>query len=135
MISRFKLLVALLLSIVVIAGCATIAGGGSTQTVNLDSNPQGAEIFLGTLKNSEVVDLVNTGLTTPNSLEIPRKNAVVILKKPGYKDTNVILEKSVNGWFFGNIIIGGFIGSSIDSSTGAVSKYDPDAIFLELVAE
>lgn len=115
-----------------VVGCATIIGGGSTQVVNFDSNPKGAEIWIGQNKNGKVVDLVNTGEVTPHSMEIPRKNAVIVFKKEGYEDTNVVLTQSVNGWFFGNIIIGGLLGSSIDSSTGANMKYDPGHFFVEL---
>ena len=120
----------------IVAGCATIVGGGNNQSISFDSSPQGASIFLGKVgKEGKVVDLVDTGLKTPAMLDVPRRNAVIILKKEGYKDTNVVMSKAVNGWFFGNIIIGGLIGMSVDLSTGAVNRYDPDNFFLELVAE
>lgn len=118
--------------IAVIAGCASIVGGGSTQQVNISSNPEGAAIWQGKLKGKEVVGLADTGLKTPSNITIPRKGAVLVLKKEGYKDTNVVLTQKVNGWFFGNIIIGGLIGSSIDLSTGASMKFDPDNIFVEM---
>lgn len=37
-----------------------------------------------------------------------------------YKD--VVLQKSVNGWAFGNILLGGLIGWGVDLGTNAVSK-------------
>lgn len=129
---KFKTIAALLVVSLGLLGCATIVGGGSTQEVNFDSNPAGAQIFVGRLVKGKVTDLVNTGKVTPHSLTIPRRNAVVILKKEGYEDTNVILKKTINGWVFGNIIIGGLLGMSIDSSTGAVNKYDPHNFLLEL---
>jgi len=130
--TKIKSLFSLLVLSAILVGCATIVGGGDQQTLNFDSNPKGASIFLGKMSKGTVVDLVDTGLTTPASIDVPRKNAVVILKKEGFKDTNVVMTQTMNGWFMGNIIIGGLIGSSIDSSTGAINKYDPDNFFLEL---
>jgi len=134
MTHRIGLLVVALLALLAV-GCATIAGGGATQVVNFDSTPVGAEIWVGKYKNGEVVDLVNTGHQTPYSVEISRKNVVVVFKKQGFKDTNVVLTQQVNGWFLGNILIGGIVGSSIDISTGASMKYDPDHFSVELIAE
>ena len=134
MFKKVKLLV-IVSALTLFVGCATIIGGGSTQKVNFDSAPAGASIFVGKLEKDTVVDLVNTGEVTPHTLEISRKNVVVIFKKEGFKDTNVVLKTSINGWFFGNIIVGGILGSSIDSSTGAMNKYDPDNFFVEMEKE
>jgi len=133
MTSKIKVAIAFLCIAFLATGCATIIGGGGTQDLNFASNPAGAEIYMGKLSKGKVVGLVNTGQVTPYTLTVSRKNAVVILKKEGYQDTNIILKKTVNGWFFGNIIIGGLLGSSIDSSTGAINRYDSDNLFLEMV--
>src|SRR5262245_7788693 len=85
-----------------LAGCATIVGGGPNQTLSIDSNPKGASIFLGHLKNGEVVNLVDTGKVTPTMLAVPRKDGAIVLKMSGYKDGGVTMKKTVNGWFFGN---------------------------------
>lgn len=126
------LLAALAITVALIGGCASIVGGGSTQQINISSNPEGASIWQGKLKGKEVVGLVDTGLRTPANITIPRKNVVIVLKKESHQDTNVVLKQNINGWFFGNIIIGGLLGSSIDISTGASMKFDPDNIFVEL---
>lgn len=115
-----------------IGGCASLVGGGSKQTLNIDSNPKGASIFLGRVVDGKVTDLVDTGKVTPTMIDLPRKNAALVLRKDGYKETGVTLTQTVNGWFFGNLIIGGLLGSSIDSSTGAIKKYDKDAYFAEM---
>ncbi len=116
----------------IVSGCASIVGGGSKQTLNVDSNPKGANIFLGHVVKGAVVDLVDTGKVTPTMIDIPRSDGAIVLKKTGYKDAGVTLTKTINGWFFGNIILGGLLGSSIDSSTGAMNKYDKDAYFVEM---
>lgn len=123
------------LAMLALAGCATLVGGGPTQEINISSAPEGAKIWTGKLKGKKVIELVDTGLTTPSNITIRRTGVVVVLKKEGYKDTNVVLTRNVNGWFFGNIIIGGLLGSSIDLSTGASQKFDPSNFFVDMIAE
>lgn len=134
MIKKVRWIVAALLVSLLVGGCATIAGGGSTQELTIDSNPKGAKIFLGNLVKGEVINLSDSGLVTPSKVTVSRKDAVIILKEEGYEDTNIILTKRINGWVFGNIIFGGVIGISIDSSTGAANRYDPNELFIELQA-
>ncbi|HEY3486544.1 MAG TPA: PEGA domain-containing protein [Gammaproteobacteria bacterium] len=120
------------IAILMINGCASIVGGGSTQSINIDSNPQGAKIFVGEMKDGKLANLVDSGLKTPSFITIKRKNTVIVLKHPGYTDIEVPLTTSMNGWFMGNFCIGGLLGSSIDSSTGAINKYDPGNYFVEM---
>ena len=42
---------------------------------------------------------------------------------------------SMDGWFWGNIIIGGLFGSTTDAVSGAVNKYSPDQYFVTLTPE
>lgn len=135
MITKIKLLLIATLSIILVSACATIVGGGATQELTIDSNPNGADIWVGNIVDGQVVNLTDSGQDTPGKVVVSRKDAVVIVKAEGYEDTNIILHKTVNGWVFGNIIIGGLIGMSVDSSTGAIHKYDPDNIFVELKAK
>lgn len=123
--------------IVLIAGCATIVGGGPTQTVHFTSSPEGAKIFIGVVKKGrkgevETVSLLDSGLKTPSNVVINRKNVTVVLKKEGYQDATISLVSGMNPWFMGNFITGGLIGSSIDSSTGAINEYNPGHYFVEL---
>ena len=131
--SLFSMKSILLACVIVLAGCATIVGGGSTQLLNFDSNPKDVAIFMGKKgKDNTIIDLVDTGKRTPASFEVKRKNVVIVLKKEGYKDFQVEMTRRQNGWFWGNILIGGLLGSSIDSSTGAMHEYDPDHFFVEM---
>ncbi len=132
MLYKKTIKIATLNIILFLSGCATIVGGGSTQQVNFDSKPQGAKILVGKQgKNGEITDLLDTGQVTPSFVVLERSKAVVILQKEGYEDIQVALTKTTNGWFFGNFFIGGLLGSSIDSSTGAINKYDPNHFFVD----
>lgn len=116
----------LVVSTVLSAGCASIATGGK-QTLTIESEPSGAEIvFQG-----------NTLATTPAQVQVPRERAGVLLnlRKEGYHDAQVRPATSTSGWFFGNIIFGGLIGSTIDIVSGASVEYAPDSYLVSLTPD
>lgn len=48
---------------------------------------------------------------------------VVTFKKDGYDDANYTIHGSLDGWYIGNILLGGLIGMLIvDPATGAMWK-------------
>jgi hypothetical protein len=117
------------------SGCATVAGGGSSQILNIDSNPKGASIFVGnTGKNGEIINLSDSGKVTPSQITLSRKDGVVVVKKAGFKDATVQMNKKLNPWFWGNVALGSLLSTSIDASTGAIKMYDKDAYFVEMQA-
>lgn len=53
----------------------------------------------------------------------------------GYEEKIIPLECTLNGWYAGNIFLGGIIGFLIvDPATGAMYKLNTDAIY-EVLAE
>jgi hypothetical protein len=71
--------------------------------------------------------------TTPQTIRLPRKNEYQIeLGVAGYKAQTVALTKGVNGWVFGNFIIGWIPGLIIDFVTGSASKLEPSIISVSL---
>ena len=101
---------------VVGVGCASIVDG-SSQVVSFNSNPNSARV---------VVDGAEIG-TTPLSTQIKRSNdTVVMFRKDGYADQTITLQTKLNPWFWGNIIFGGFLGSTTDGISGAVREYAPN---------
>lgn len=98
-----------------ISGCASIVSSGS-QEVSFKSEPEGALIVIGGREMGR----------TPMTTKIDRKaGQVVSFRLDGYKTEEMPLSTTVNGWFFGNIVIGGLLGSSTDSATGAINEYSP----------
>lgn len=110
--------VALLLSApVLLSSCATIVAGGSPSiTINGDV--------------SEKVTITTEKETYPN-VNLPAVVKVnrhhidgqrIQITSDNYKFNDIILEKTVNEWTFGNILLGGLIGWGVDLGTNCVSK-------------
>ena len=107
-----------------LGGCASIISGKS-QEVSFDSQPDGVTVDV----NGKVLG------KTPFTVTIARKSdQSITFTKDGYKPTTMRLETSINGWFWGNIVIGGLLGSTTDGLSGArpphlvmVSKTAPHA--------
>ena len=105
-----------------ISGCASIVSGSSQQ---LSFNSETDE---ATVTGSGKV-LGNTPLTVSVSRD---KNQSITFEKEGYKTYTAQLSTTLNGWFWGNIVIGGLPGSTTDSVSGAMHQYSPDQYFVTL---
>ena len=57
---------------------------------------------------------------------------MLVFEKEGYKPLTMQLETHLNSWFWGNIVIGGFIGSTTDALSGAVYEYSPNQYMVTL---
>lgn len=117
-----KLKIALSLSLIfTLTSCATIMHGGK-QDIYLSSHPQGA-----------VVRVNNIATTTPGAITLDRKRScyVLIFEKEGYESVEVQLRRTIDGWFFGNILIGGIIGIVVDFMTGAAYKITPQDVCID----
>jgi hypothetical protein len=111
------------LSSVFLAGCATIFDG-DTQVLSFDSIPSGAEVQLNGI----------TIGTTPFSTELKRaKGNVLVFKKEGYTDRMIPMATTMNMTFLGNLVTGGLFGTTTDSATGAINKYEPGQYMVTLV--
>lgn len=102
-----------------LAGCASVMAGGPDR-VPVSTNPSGANVF---------VDNAPVG-QTPMMLTLDRSKpkAEVRLELAGFEPITVVREKSINGWIFGNILIGGLIGVVVDAASGNATKFDEDPI-------
>ena len=109
----------------VAGGCATIFSG-TKQKISVNSNVDGAEIFINGILIGK----------TPFMGEVTReKEATLTVKREGYKTQEMVLSTSVEGIFWGNILCGGTIGSSTDYSTGAMWSYSPSSLMANLQKE
>lgn len=97
----------------VVTSCATIVSG-SKQKVSFNSTPAKASVF---------VNDVQLGYT-PFEAKLKRGVKVhkVKIVLDGYKPYEATLTRKFNGWYMGNIAIGGLIGMIVDISTGAVYR-------------
>ena len=106
----------------ILSGCATIVDG-SSQPVTFNSEPSRAKIF---------INGANVGVT-PLTIQVQRsKTTVVVAKKEGYEEQQIPLQTKLNGYFWGNILSGGFLGSTVDYASGSMVEYSPNMYFLSL---
>ena len=105
-----------------VTGCASIVSD-SKYPVAVTSSPSGAayEIF------SESGISVRSGVT-PDEVTLRAgagyfdgEKYTVTYRKDGYTSSTQTLESGIDGWYWGNIVIGGLIGMLIvDPATGAM---------------
>jgi len=101
-----------------LAGCATIVHG-TTEKVQIDSNPGGAEVQIDDSQH----------VTTPAAVKLSRGSPhTLVFRKPGYQDDTETLTSSPSGWILGNLIGGGVIGIAVDSVDGAGRKLSSDNV-------
>ena len=89
------------------SSCATIVAGGDP-SVTITTEKQ-------TYPN----------VTLPAVVQVKRKKLDgqrIRIEAENYKFQDIVLRKAVNGWAFGNILLGGIIGWSVDLITNCVSK-------------
>lgn len=111
-----------LILILTLSGCATIVDGTS-QPVTFNSEPNRAKVFI----NGAQVGV------TPLTIQVQRSKAtIVVAKKEGYEEQQFPLQTKMNGYFWGNILSGGFLGSTIDYASGSMVEYSPAMYFFSL---
>ena len=111
----------LILSLTLLS-CASIFTG-TTDTVSFNSTPSGAQVL---------INGVQIGVTPLTTSVAKSTSTSVVIRKEGYADYQFVLQTSMEPWFFGNIILGGLIGSLTDVASGAVNQYEPNAYFTTL---
>jgi hypothetical protein len=57
---------------------------------------------------------------------------MILAKKPGYEDQQLVLQTKTNSWFWGNILVGGFYGSTTDYASDAMIEYAPNMDYVTL---
>lgn len=125
--------VVIVLSALALTGCASIFSG-TTQEVGIRTTP-GAKFTVTNGYGSQVasgespatVDLKRgASYFSPQSYRIQ-------LSKAGYKPRTVDVQPGMNPWYFGNILLGGFIGMVIvDPLTGAMFRLSPHEVDMQL---
>jgi len=102
-------------------GCASIFTG-TTQVIQVHTDPPGASVQ---------IDGAQIG-NTPRLIKISRGDSKLLLVyKEGYEPEVIEVGTKINGWFFGNIVIG-ILPGIIDVANGAWMWADPEDIRLTL---
>jgi hypothetical protein len=109
-------------SLLTLQGCSTIVNGDN-QRLAITSNVEGASVEVNGNKVGQ----------TPFDGAIKRgSDTTVTLKKEGYKSKTVILSTSIEPIFWGNVLIGGTLGSATDATNGTMYRYTPGTVHVEL---
>lgn len=115
----------LLIVSVCVSGCATIVTGVD-QKMSFNSEPDGATVLV----SGKAVG------KTPLTVEIDKgKNQALVFEKEGYKTFTTQLSTTLNSWFWGNILIGGLLGSTTDGVSGAIYEFSPNQYFVTLTPD
>lgn len=106
-----------------VAGCCTIVSGRN-QNLPVITTPSGARVIVNGVQQQ-----------SPCTLVLDRKQPLyqVRVEKEGYEPTEITLRKGVNGWIWGNLLLGGIIGLIIDITTGSVNKFTPTELEINMV--
>ena len=108
-----------------VTGCAAIVTGVD-QKMTFNSEPDGATVIV----SGKAVG------KTPLTVEVDKgKNQALVFEKDGYKPFTTQLSTTLNSWFWGNIVFGGFLGSTTDGVSGAIYEFSPDQYFVTLTPE
>ena len=105
-----------------LTGCASIFSE-QTYPVQITSEPSRATVEI----RDEDGNVVYNG-TTPATVKLASsagyfdgERYTVIYRKPGYDDEQFVIESGVDGWYWGNLLLGGLLGMLIiDPATGAM---------------
>lgn len=115
-------------TILILTSCASIVSK-STYPLTINSTPNNASISITDSKGQEIF-LGNTPAVVKlkaGSGFFSRAEYQVKFSSPGYEDRVVPVLFKLDGWYFGNIILGGVIGMLIvDPATGAMWKMETE---------
>lgn len=112
--------------VLLFSGCASLIHG-PTQMVVITSQPTGANVsvngrHVGT--TPYVTELRRSGVKTESGFA----DHVIGITREGYMPFMTEIDRRFDGWFLGNILLGGLIGMAIDAANGSMYVLDPSGI-------
>ena len=121
-----KMTAIMMASAFVFSSCASIVSK-STYPLSINSNPSNAKVSI-TNKIGKEIYLGNT----PANVKLKagagffsKAEYQVKFSSPGYEERIVPITFKIDGWYFGNLFLGGFLGMLIiDPATGAMWKIE-----------
>jgi hypothetical protein len=125
MIKYVSIMVAVL---VLLAGCATIFGGGALQKVSIKADQASATFLI----KDQLGNVVFEG-KEPGVLTLPKKSTYSVeVTMDGFAKQSVMISQGVNGWFWGNLCFGGIPGMAVDYLTGSIWELQPSNVSIKL---
>ncbi|WP_139220656.1 hypothetical protein [Salegentibacter flavus] len=133
--SYLKMTAILMATSIIFSSCASIVSK-SSYPISINSAPSEAQIVIKDKKGIEIF----SG-QTPATLKLKSGSGFfgkaryqVTFTKDGYNTKTVPVEYKLDGWYFGNLLLGGVIGMLIiDPATGAMYKLETEFLNENLV--
>jgi len=117
-----------LLASVLLAGCATLFGGGPQQKVSFSADQPKASFLIKDQAGNVVFDGQD-----PGTILLAKKNTYTVqVSLDGYAKQTLMISQGINGWFWGNLCLGGVVGMGIDFVTGSMWDLRPSKVAVKL---
>ncbi len=110
-----------LLAVLMLSACGTVLSG-SNQNIRFDSNLKGVRIFV------DGMEICKTPCVYP--LERKSGSVVVVAKKKGYEDKQIILRSGLNGASVLNLVF--WPCWLTDVATGGIWQYSHNGFYVEM---
>lgn len=120
-----------------LSGCASIFSKTS-YSVMLNSAPSEAKVTVINKKGQNVYEGITPSIVKLDASAgfFSKATYMVKFEKEGYQPKTCQISSKVDGWYFGNILLGGIIGMLIvDPATGAMYKLDTESIDISLIPD
>ena len=123
-----KMTAIVMASVFLFSSCASIVSK-STYPLSINSSPSNAKVSITDKKGKEIY-LGNTPATVKLKAGagfFSKAEYQVKFSSPGYDDKIVPITFKLDGWYFGNLLLGGVLGMLIiDPATGAMWKIETE---------
>ncbi|HOL54251.1 MAG TPA: PEGA domain-containing protein [Candidatus Paceibacterota bacterium] len=123
-----KMTAIIMASVFLFSSCASIVSK-STYPLSINSSPSNAKVSITDKKGKEIY-LGNTPATVKLKAGagfFSKAEYQVKFSSPGYDDKIVPITFKLDGWYFGNLLLGGVLGMLIiDPATGAMWKIETE---------
>ncbi len=119
-----KILIALL-TVFTFTQCASILSK-SSYPITITSSPSAASVSVTDIDGNEIfTGETPASIVLSSSARFFKRNRYTLrFSKPGFDESIAVLECKVDGWYWGNLLLGGIIGMLIvDPATGAMYKF------------
>lgn len=129
--------ISLFIVLLSLSGCATLFSS-TTYPVTINSTPSEAKVVITDKKGFEIFSGLTPALVPLKSSAgfFSKAEYYVKISLPGYKDYQTMIQADIEGWYFGNIFLGGLFGMLIiDPATGAMWKIDVRQINAQLTPD
>lgn len=122
---------------ILLTNCATILGK-SSYPMSINAKPAGADLSVTDKKGKEIYKGTCPATVSFKSGAgfFSRAEYQVRISAKGYSEQIIPVNFKVNGWYFGNLLLGGFLGMLIvDPATGAMWKMETQPISTTLAKQ